>query len=84
MNHPATMYKIPEWRLLQLLESEDRLDCLEQDGVDNWDWYMEGKGQYLLEGADAYDALATLEEDECFDFGDLAMLRLNDFERIED
>lgn len=42
-------YLIEESRLKQLLESEARLDALEQGGVDNWEWYGESLSQYLDE-----------------------------------
>lgn len=74
------IYKIPENRLLELLEAESRLQVLESDGVDNWTWYMEGKFNYLRESAQQYDL--NLKDNENFDFSDLALLELSDFERI--
>lgn len=34
-------YSVSEDRLIELLEAEMLLATLEQDGVENWDWYME-------------------------------------------
>ena len=42
-------YIITEERLLELLKAENRLYCLEWDGVDNWSWYMEGRTRYIAE-----------------------------------
>lgn len=40
-------YKISEDRLVRLIEDSLRLSCLEQDGVDNREWYMEGLDDFL-------------------------------------
>ena len=40
-------YIISEDELLDLLEAYYYADCLDIDGVDNWDWYMVGKESYL-------------------------------------
>jgi hypothetical protein len=73
-------YIISKERLLELLKAEDELNVLEMDGVDNWTWYMEGRRQYLKEGAEIYGV--NIDENEDFDFEDLAELALQDFEEI--
>ena len=73
-------YIISKERLFELLKAEDKLNVLEGDGVDNWTWYMEGRRQYLKEGAEMYGV--NIDENEDFDFEDLAELALQDFEEI--
>ena len=73
-------YIISKERLLELLKAEDKLNVLEGDGVDNWTWYMEGRTQYLKECAEMYGV--NIDENEDFDFEDLAELALQDFEEI--
>ncbi len=73
-------YIISKERLLELLKAESQLDVLEGDGVDNWSWYMEGRRQYLKEGAEMYGV--NIDENEDFDFEDLAELALQDFEVV--
>lgn len=73
-------YIISKERLLELLKAEDELNVLEMDGVDNWTWYMESRRQYLKEGAEIYGV--NIDENEDFDFEDLAELALQDFEEI--
>lgn len=73
-------YIVSKERLLELLKAENELNVLEGDGVDNWTWYMEGRRQYLKEGAEMYGV--NIDENEDFDFEDLAELTLQDFEEI--
>ena len=73
-------YIISKERLLELLKAESILNVLEGDGVDNWTWYMEGRRQYLKEGAEMYGV--NIDENEDFDFEDLAELALQDFEEF--
>lgn len=73
-------YIISKERLLELLKAESELNVLEGDGVDNWSWYMEGRRQYLEEGAEMYGV--NIDENEDFDFDDLAELALQDFEVV--
>lgn len=73
-------YIISKERLLELLKAESVLNVLEGDGVDNWSWYMEGRRQYLEEGAEMYGV--NIDENEDFSFDDLAELALQDFEEI--
>lgn len=73
-------YIISKERLLELLKAESELNVLEGDGVDNWSWYMEGRRQYLEEGAEMYGV--NIDDNEDFDFEDLAELALQDFEEI--
>lgn len=73
-------YIVSKERLLELLKAENELNVLEGDGVDNWTWYMEGRRQYLKEGAEMYGV--NIEDNEDFDFEDLAELDLQNFEEI--
>lgn len=70
-------YIISKERLLELLEAENTLRCLEWDGVDNWSWYMEGRRRYIA------DALC-ISEDEVrerdLDFIDVAKAELADYQ----
>lgn len=73
-------YIISKERLLELLKAENELNVLEGDGVDNWTWYMEGRRQYLKEGAEIYGV--NIDDNEDFDFEDLAELDLQNFEEL--
>lgn len=73
-------YIVSKERLLELLKAENELNVLEGDGVDNWTWYMEGRRQYLEEGAEMYGV--NIDDNEDFDFEDLAELDLQNFEEI--
>ena len=73
-------YIISKERLLELLKAESVLNVLEGDGVDNWTWYMEGRRQYLKEGAEIYGV--NIDDNEDFDFEDLAELDLQNFEEF--
>ena len=73
-------YIVSKERLLELLKAENELNVLERDGVDNWTWYMEGRRQYLKEGAEIYGV--NIDDNEDFDFEDLAELALQDFEEF--
>lgn len=72
-------YIISEERLLELLEAENTLRCLEWDGVDNWIWYMEGRRRYIA------DALCISEDyvrENDLDFIDVAKAELSDFQEF--
>ena len=73
-------YIVSKERLLELLKAENELNVLEGDGVDNWTWYMEGRRQYLKEGAEIYGV--NIDDNEDFDFEDLAELALQDFKEF--
>lgn len=73
-------YIVSKERLLKLLKAENELNVLERDGVDNWTWYMEGRRQYLKEGAEMYGV--NIDDNEDFDFEDLAELDLQNFEEF--
>lgn len=70
-------YIVSEERLLELLEAENTLRCLEWDGVDNWTWYMEGRRRYIAEAL-------CISEDEVYERGlnfmDVAQAELSDFQ----
>lgn len=73
-------YIVSKERLLELLKAENELNVLEGDGVDNWTWYMEGRRQYLKESAEMYGV--NIDDNEDFDFEDLAELDLQNFEEF--
>ena len=73
-------YIVSKERLLELLKAENELNVLEGDGVDNWTWYMKGRRQYLKEGAEIYGV--NIDDNEDFDFEDLAELDLQNFEEL--
>lgn len=72
-------YIVSEERLLELLEAEARLECLEWDGVDNWDWYMESRRCYIAEVLQITEA--EVRENN-LDFIDVAKAELADFKRL--
>lgn len=72
-------FKIDEERLLELLENEARLQCLENDGVDNWMWYMEGRKRFI---ADALEITEEEVEERNLDFKDLAKADLTEFKEV--
>lgn len=62
-------YKISEEELLELLADSLRLLVLDADGVDNWEWYMEGKKDFMIEnfGKDLdFDEAAKIDLERCF------------------
>lgn len=73
-----SIYLITKKRLLELLEAEAQLICLKRDGVNNWEWYMEGKGHFLAEALNL-PIEQIIEMD--YDFCDLAQVELNEFQK---
>lgn len=71
-------YIIGEERLIELLANELRLYCLENDGVDNWEWYYMGRKAFIKDAVN--DRLDEIPED--FDFEDVAKLDLENFEKF--
>ena len=75
----SDIYLITKERLLELLEAELKLSCLERDGVDNWTWYMEGKYHFLAEVLN----LPTEQIYELdYDFVDAANCDLKSFQKF--
>jgi len=70
-------YIISEERLLELLEAENILRCLEWDGVDNWSWYMESRGRYIAEVLQITEAEVRKND---LDFIDVAKAELADYQ----
>lgn len=70
-------YIVSEERLLELLEAENTLRCLEWDGVDNWTWYMEGRSRYI---ADALCISKDEVRERDLDFIDVAKAELADYQ----
>ena len=74
-------YKISEEKLLKLLTSTERLNCLECNGVDNWFGYMDNRTEYI-----AYCLNVSEEkvEEEDLDFIDIAKNELNEYELLKE
>lgn len=72
-----TYYKIRRAELLDLLEDAARMAVLRADGVDNWEWYMEGRAECFK---DWYD----VSEEEAYEmsFEDAAKLDIQQYERV--
>ena len=73
------IYLITEKRLLELLTSKLILSCLKRDGVDNWEWYMEGKDRFL---ADALSLPIEQIVEMDYDFSDVAYQTLKNFQKL--
>ena len=76
----SKMYLINEARLAELLEAEAKLQCLESDGVDNWEWYMDGRVRFI---AEALEISENEVEDRDLDFEDLVKIDIQGYEEYE-
>lgn len=75
----SDIYLITKERLLELLEAELKLSCLEYDGVDNWEWYMASRVNFIAELLDLpTDQIYQLH----YDFGDVAYCDLESFQKF--
>ena len=83
----SRQYLIDEELLIQLIADSHRLSILEQDGVDNWQWCMEGRNDYLVdcmrllpwnEGLNEAGLRAIIREED-YDVEDLARDELDAF-----
>ena len=72
-------YQISENDLLALLTIRNEYQCLEAEGVDNWEWYMENKKQFISE---ALNTPIEKVEEEDLDFSDVAEAELKSFKEI--
>ena len=71
----SKQYLIDEDTLRELLHAAHTLAILERDGVDNWQWYMEGREEYLIDGlrelpwneGKTYADLQEIVEEEDYD-----------------
>lgn len=76
-------FKVDEDTLQNLLYRAWRLDCLESDGVDNWEWYMEGAQEMINEFLESHPDIEC-EDPYDFYFDDCARYELeHDFEEIK-
>lgn len=57
------MTRISKQELVELLSDSIQLSILEADGVDNWDWYMAGKDQFMLDFINDNDHFADWYRD---------------------
>lgn len=75
-------FKISEHQLLDLLTANWRLNCLERDGVDNWQWYMKGYQEMIDEFLNQHPDI-NCEDLEDYYFEDCAQYEIeHDFEEI--
>ena len=56
-------FVLSEEELVRLLESDMRLNALERAGVDNWEWYCEAHGEYLMEECPGFDSFDDVVRD---------------------
>lgn len=73
------MYLVSESELRDLIYNTLTLTMLERNGVDNWDWYCEGRSAIICD----YFPDATEEELDELDFGDCVDILLNDYCEVE-
>lgn len=73
------VYMIKEKDLLNLLEDNALLRCLEQAGVDNWSGYMYNREDFLC---DELDVSAVELEENDYDFDTIAEQQLKNFVQI--
>lgn len=83
---------VPEDELLSLLYDSNKLACLDWDGVDNWEWYMEGRIEYIaqcLKETKQYkdksikEIMDTVYEED-IDFENLAEIDIERYVEYED
>ena len=68
-------YKISEEKLKELLYNNEVLNCLYAGGVDNWQWYMENKREYI-------ESFFENPTEDC-DFEDIVEVELTEYEEID-
>ena len=83
----SKQYLIDEDTLRELLRAGHTLAILERDGVDNWQWYMEGRKEYLTDclgelpwnDGRTYADLQEIVEEEDYDVDRLVDDEINAF-----
>lgn len=70
---------VEEKELIDLLESYNRLQALENGGVDNWEWYGASLGDFL----ETWIADKGLDPDGDLDFTAMAEDDLNEYASCE-
>ena len=86
----SKQYLIDEDTLRELLRDSHTLAILEQDGVDNWEWYMESRLEHLTECAKelpwhegkSYQDLISYMREEDYDIDCLEIGRASCRERV--
>ena len=68
-------YIISEEKLKELLYNNEVLNCLYAGGVDNWQWYMENKHDYI--------ASFFEDDDTDNDFEDIVEVLLTEYKEIK-
>lgn len=72
---------VPENELLDLLENSNKLQALENGGVDNWDWYGDSIRDYFE--VCITELNLELDEDEDLDFTTIAKIDLNNYQIVK-
>lgn len=73
-------FKVSERKLRLYLLAVNKLACLEQDGVDNWTWFMEGRAKFI---AECLGKTIKEVEDNGLDFEDVVDLDIQSFQEIK-
>lgn len=68
-------YEISERELKRLLIDSAKLSILENDGVDNWSYYMYGTDEYIE--SKGYDPNE-------YDYEDVAVMEVEDYKELKD
>lgn len=72
-------YKISEEKLLDLIESSLELEYLETEGVDNWEWYGEGRDRFIAECLGITDFQVW---DQDLTISDIAKKEIKNYEEV--
>ena len=62
-------YIVPENLFLELLEAKAYAECLDEQGVDNWSWFMENRIEFVARELELPEAVV---EEESFGLKDVA------------
>ena len=78
----ANKYIVDEDTLLNLIASREELNYLEENGVDNWLGYSEGRGEYIKTNLEFLTEQAiSLDKvyDESLDMRNIAEIKIKDY-----
>lgn len=71
-------YILTEEELIELLSASLELNFLESSGVDNWEWYGEGREEYFAELLEK-----PIEEVVNYNYKDIAKQMLSEYEEVK-
>lgn len=71
-------YILTEKELIELLSASLELGFLESSGVDNWEWYGEGREEYFAELLEK-----PIEEVANYNYKDIAKQMLSEYEEVK-